>query len=299
MSSTTQALRKVSVAAPLSGFEIASTSSCGTFAIRMPSGRFCRATSIGRRVIQGWIASLRVRGIARVTIRTYWNALNAVFTRIERTHHMVNPFAIFEPPKVGRTQPRLLNRPTAERLLEVIANYCWTSELQRTRNLAVVGLMLLAGLRRGEVVRLTVRDLDLTRATLHIRRGKGQHGGTDGTAYMPPQLELLIRAYLAERARARRSHPELLTSSRANRPLGVTAIKRLFETLSRLLEVHVSPHMLRHTYATLLRASGVSDRIAMDLMGHASLEMLKRYSHVFDGEHAAEVRKLQLDVDLS
>jgi integrase/recombinase XerD len=159
--------------------------------------------------------------------------------------------------------------------------------------------MLLAGLRRGEVIRLNVRDVDLTRATLHIRRGKGRHGGKDRTAYMPPQLDMLLRAYLAERTRARRSHPELLTSSVANRPISVTGIKRLFETVSRLLEVHVSPHMLRHTYATLLRASGISDRVAMDLMGHASLEMLKRYSHVFDGEHAAEVRKLRLDIDLS
>jgi integrase len=56
--------------------------------------------------------------------------------------------------------------------------------------------------------------------------------------------------------------------------------------------------MLRHTYATLLRTAGVPDRVAMDLMGHASLTMLKRYSHVYDGEHADAARKLQLDIDL-
>jgi integrase/recombinase XerD len=251
------------------------------------------------RVIEMWLASLRARGVARVTIRTYWNALNAVFARVERAHNMVNPFGVFEPPKIGPTQPRLLTRPSAERLLAIVANYRWRSELLRSRNLLIVGLMLLAGLRRSEVLRLTVRDVDVSHETIHLRLAKGRHGGKDRTAYMPPQLVALVGHYLAERDRARRSHPELLTSARSNQPIGVTTVKRLFEFASQALGTRVSPHMLRHTYATLLRASGVSDRIAMDLMGHASLEMLKRYSHVYDGEHASEVQKLRLDVDLA
>jgi integrase/recombinase XerD len=211
---------------------------------------------------------------------------------------MANPLGVFEPPKIGLMQPRHLNRPTAERLLIVAANYRWRTDLQRTRNLLIIGLMLLAGLRRGEVVALRVGDVDLSHETIHLRRAKGRHGGKDRTAYMPPQLGMLMRTYLLERDRARRTHPELLTSTVANQPVSVTTVKRLFELLTRALGVRVSPHMLRHTYATLLRMSGISDRIAMDLMGHASLAMLKRYSHVFDGEHAAEARKLRLDVDL-
>jgi integrase/recombinase XerD len=158
--------------------------------------------------------------------------------------------------------------------------------------------MLLAGLRRGEVVALRVGDVDLSRGIIHLRAAKGRHGGKDRTAYMPPQLGMLMRAYLLERDRVHRTHPELLTSTVADRPVSATTIKRLFELLTRALGLRVSPHMLRHTYATLLRMSGVPDRVAMDLMGHARLAMLKRYSHVFDGEHADEVRKLQLDIDL-
>ena len=249
-------------------------------------------------VLAAWVSSLRIRGVSRVTIRTYWNALNAVFARIERTYNMANPLGVFEPPKIGLTQPRHLNRPTAERLLIVVANYRWRTDLQRTRNLLIIGLMLLAGLRRGEVVALRVGDVDLSRGTIHLRAAKGRHGGKDRTAYMPPQLQMLMRSYLLERDRARRTHPELLTSTIANQPVGATTIKRLFKLLTRALGLRVSPHMLRHTYATLLRMSGIPDRVALDLMGHTSLNMLKRYSHVFDGEHADEVRKLRLDVDL-
>lgn len=248
--------------------------------------------------LEAWLVSLRTRTLSRATIRTYWNALNAVCARLQRRHHLANPFAYFEPPQLGRSQPRLLTKGDAERLLIVTQNCRWKTPLLRERNVAIVGLMLLAGLRRGEVLRLYVSDVDLDRGTLRIRCGKGRYGGKDRTAYTPPQLQEILRGYLRERDRARRTHPELITSVLANAPIGNTGVKRLFETLTRAMQMRVSPHMLRHTYATLLRAAGVPDRVAMDLMGHESLTMLKRYSHVFENEYADESRKLRLDVDL-
>jgi len=249
-------------------------------------------------VLEEWLSSLRARSLSRTTIRTYWNALHAVCARLQRRHRLANPFAYFQSPQLAPLQPRFLTRANAERLLLVTSNYRWRTQLQRTRNTAIVGLMLLAGLRRGEVLRLFVSDVDLDSGTLHVRHGKGRHGGKDRTAYAPPQLQEILRGYLRERDRARRTHPELITSARVDAPIRATGIKRLFEALSRITQTRVSPHMLRHTYATLLRASGVSDRVAMDLMGHASLTMLKRYSHVYDGEYADAARKLRLDVDL-
>lgn len=249
-------------------------------------------------VLEEWLVSLRARSLSRTTIRTYWNALHAVCARLQRRHHLANPFAYFQPPHLAPPHPRLLTKANAERLLLVARNYRWRTPLQRERNVAIVGLMLLAGLRRGEVLRLVVSDIDLDRGTIRVRNGKGRFGGKDRTAYTPPQLQEILRAYLRERDRARRTHPELITSARLDAPIRATGIKRLFEALSRITRMRVSPHMLRHTYATLLRASGVSDRVAMDLMGHASLTMLKRYSHVYDGEHADEARKLRLDIEL-
>jgi integrase len=249
-------------------------------------------------VLEEWLVSLRARSLSRTTIRTYWNALHAVCGRLQRRHHLANPFAYFQPPRLAPLHPRLLTKANAERLLLVTRNYRWRSPLQRERNVAIVGLMLLAGLRRGEVLRLAVTDIDLDRGTISVRNGKGRDGGKDRTAYAPPQLQEILSAYLRERDRARRTHPELITSARVDAPIRATGIKRLFEVLSRITQMRVSPHMLRHTYATLLRASGVPDRVAMDLMGHTTLAMLKRYSHVYDGEHADEARKLRLDVNL-
>jgi integrase len=249
-------------------------------------------------VIEGWLTAMRDRPLARTTIRTYWNGLHSICARIQRQEGMLNPFAFFEPPSPGRLHPRFLTRENAERLLVVANNYQWRTPLQRKRNLAIIALMLLAGLRRGEVLRLLVSDIELEPGTIRVRQGKGRHGGKDRTAYAPPQLQEILRGYLQERGRAGRTHPELITSAVTDAAISVTGVKRLFEMLSKVSGMRVSPHMLRHTYATLLRSVGVPDRVAMDLMGHASLTMLKRYSHVFDEEYAVESRKLRLDVEL-
>jgi integrase len=143
-------------------------------------------------------------------------------------------------------------------------------------------------------------DLHVADGWVAIRRGKGTEGGRPRTAYLPPQLRDILAGYLKDRdkAKPRRTHPELITTERRNAPAGVITITRLFRRLSAICGVHVSPHMLRHTYATLLRQSGVADRVSMDFLGHTSLGMLTRYSHVFEAEYERESRKLHLDVDL-
>ena len=162
----------------------------------------------------------------------------------------------------------------------------------------MIGLMVLAGLRIGELPRLLCADLNPENRTIKIRAGKGPDGGKDRTAYMTPQLQAMVVSYLDARKRAHRTHPEFLTDARRDRSISTKPVRRLCEIISRAMKVPFSPHALRHTYATLLRQSNVPDRVAMDLLGHTSLAMLQRYSHVFEGEHQREAAKLHLDIGL-
>lgn len=249
--------------------------------------------------IDQWVKWLRTeRRVSHITVRTYWTALDAVCRRIERARGFVNPFSLLVTPKAGPPDPRLLVREDAERLLDVIAHYQWPSAFLCERNLAIVGLMLLAGLRRGEVLRLRTADINIESNTIRIRRGKGKFGGRPRKAYMAPQLREILSRYSDVRREAGRADPHLVTLSRTDAPASVTTIKRLFERLSKLTGFRVSPHMLRHTYATLLRQAGVADRVSMELLGHRSLTMLKRYSHVFEGEFETEAQRLRLNVAL-
>jgi site-specific recombinase XerD len=247
-------------------------------------------------IVGDWVMSLRARGVSHTSTATYWHGLKTTLRRLEAEDGCFNPTTLIQPPRAAAPLPRCLTRNDAVKLLRTLRNLQWRSDLERSRNEAVVGLMLMAGLRRGEVLRLEFADVHLAERTISIRRGKGRHGGKDRTSYMTPQLRDLLSAYIDERRRARRTHPEFITSVRRDGGIGEVSIRRLFKLLSSATGVHVTPHMLRHTYATLLRQSGVADRVAQELLGHSSLAMLQRYSHVFEGEYASEAAKLHFQL---
>ncbi len=246
-------------------------------------------------VLEGWVASMRTRGLSRSTINNYWRAVRLVVRRLERLDGVLNPLDFAQAPRVGRLLPRCLSRSAAERVVGAVRNFDWRSRLEGAAALATVGLMLFAGLRRGEVLRLENADVDVEAGTLRVRAGKGRHGGKDRTAYAPPQLCEILAAYREQRRRAACTLPSFITFT-GERPLGLGSLRRVLQVASKALGERVAPHLLRHTYATLLRQAGVPDRVAMDLLGHASLDMLQRYSHVLDGEHSREAAKLQLDL---
>lgn len=252
-------------------------------------------TRVQQILLEEWIAWLRENGCSRNAIATYWRGAAALLGRAARTDEMFNPFLLVSAPKENLPMPRFLSRDRAEALLRFLENAPYRSPLERSRDVCLIGLLMMAGLRRQEALRLRISDVALGEGTLLVRLGKGRNGGRDRTAYMTPQLCRLVETYLRERLRVGRTHPELLTSVAGDRPFRETALRRVFLRLSRSLGCRVTPHMLRHTYATLLRQSGVPDRIAMDLLGHKSLAMLQRYSHVSDGEHREFAGRLELN----
>lgn len=247
------------------------------------------------RILGLWLSSLRAGGASHNAIATYWRGVRSVFGRLQAADGVLNPLTLVQAPRVTPGQPRCLPRSAAEKVLIFVRNYPWLTPFTRLRNVAIVGLMLLAGLRRGEVVRLQFGDVLLDERTIRIVRSKGRHGGKDRMAYMSPQLAAMLAAYAEARRGEGRACPWFMTSARFDTGIGHSTIHELFRVITRHSGVRVSPHMLRHTYATLLRQSGVPDRVSMDLLGHNSLQVLQRYSHVFSEEYRREVERLWVD----
>jgi len=247
-------------------------------------------------ILDDWIAWLRtVRELSQVSIRSYWTGLAAVFARISRIDAVANPWAYRPVPRATPALPRFLSRKTAVAVLRYVQDCDAASNLERTRNVVVVGLMLLAGLRRQETMNLCMSDVDLAQGTLRIRRGKGRHGGRDRFAYMPPQLSQFVEAYLDARRQARRLNAAFLVAATEDRPLALMTVRRLFMRISQAVGEPVTPHALRHTCGSLLREAGVSPQLCMDLLGHRSVAMLLHYSHTFNGEQAQAASRLRLD----
>lgn len=151
-------------------------------------------------------------------------------------------------------------------------------EYRSLRNLALVDLLFATGLRVGEVSALNVQDFFVREAIFRVK-GKG---GRDRLAVVVDEETVRIqRKYLEARIQIETRSPALFLNSSGMRltTQGITnVIAHLREAAG--IERHVTPHMLRHTVATLLLCNGVDIRIVQEFLGHASIATTQRYTHV-------------------
>lgn len=248
-------------------------------------------------ILEEWIGWMRARATSHTTINTYWRNLRAAFARIAREDGCADPMAFVRTPQPGKHIPRFLTRDALETVFLFVRHYQWPGgRFEALRNLAILACMALAGLRLGEVLRLKVGEVDLKEQTIKVLRGKGRNGGKDRTAYMPDPLRFVMSEYLEERSRMEASVPEVFVRVTGTAAIGRITVRRLCDFVRRRTGIRIAPHMLRHTCATLLRQSGVADRLAMEQLGHNSLTVLQRYSHVANGELQKAIRTVDVEV---
>lgn len=248
------------------------------------------------RIAEGYISYLRAKNLARATINGYWRGLRSILEVLRRDDGMVNPLVYVKTPRPGRKRLRCLTPEAAARVLRYVQNEASVRPEVRTRNAAVVGVMLLAGLRRAECLALDVSAVDFDAHVVRVEQGKGPDGGKPRTVPMTPQLLALMKAYSARRAKAPVGTPAFFLGSHERARLSEITLTRIFRRVSARTGTHVTPHMLRHTFCTLLSLFGIPDRLAREAMGHADIATLQRYQHVYEGELAAWMQKLALDV---
>lgn len=251
-----------------------------------------------RRMLEGWIASLRAQGVSHTTVNTYWRGLHGAFVRIAREDNLVTPTQYVETPPPGKSLPRFLTRPALEDVFRFVRNFQWPGgPFERARNIAVIAVMALGGCRRGEVLAMQVEDVDCTEGTIRIKRGKGPRGGKPRIICMPPALAASMTTYMEVRADRKLATDRVFVSVGADSAIAEVTIRRLCRLITAKTGIRVAPHLLRHTCATLMRQAGITDRLSMDQLGHSSLGVLQRYSHVAPGERQQAMARFEFDLD--
>jgi integrase/recombinase XerD len=138
-----------------------------------------------------------------------------------------------------------------------------------------------AGLRVSEVVALKVGDIDSERMLLRVERGKG---GKDRHAMLSPQLLELLRAWWREGRRRSLLLPGgwLFPGRNPVEPLSARQLCRVVRAAAQAAGINkrVSPHTLRHSFATHLLEQGVDIRVIQTLLGHAKLDTTALYTRV-------------------
>jgi integrase/recombinase XerD len=175
-------------------------------------------------------------------------------------------------PKVDKTLPTFLNFGEVELLLNSIFN---------KRDLAIVRLLYASGLRVSELVALDMDSIEEHR--IQVRSGKGKK---DRVVYVDEGTLVLLKDYLQDRGD---DSPALFVNRR-----GTRLTDRYVEILVKRhakragIKKKVTPHTLRHTFATHLLQNQANIMVIKDLLGHASLSTTQIYTHVTD-EYKKEI----------
>jgi site-specific recombinase XerD len=220
------------------------------------------------------------RKLATATVRRRLACLRAFFRRLSSTGQAADPFLGWLLKLQRRKRlPRALSRQEVSTLLSQFRDGAQRITEDGILRMAI-WLMVLTGLRVGELSTLIIDDISVDAASLRIH-GKGSR---DRVAYVS---DVSFRAELCkmadERRRAAGGSAPLFVNGRGSR-LRPQTIRVRLRRIGREagLTRRITPHMLRHTAATLLIETGVDIRIVQRLLGHSSIATTEIYTHVSD-----------------
>ncbi len=229
--------------------------------------------AISRRDVQDWLVASHAAGLSPSTLARRLSALRSFLdTAVQSGWCSDNVAAGIAPPKQPGRLPRALPPEQTVLLLQS------TDAAMECRDLALLAVMYGCGLRVSEVVGLNMEDMDLDAAELRVR-GKG---GKERIAPVPDGVRHLLQAWLDRRPPGSGIGPHAMFLNCRGGRLSARSVQRMLKkrALATGADTSVTPHRLRHSFATHLLAGGVDLRAIQELLGHASLSTTERYTHL-------------------
>ena len=229
-----------------------------------------------RRRFRGWLADMAGRGLARTTVARRVSALRSFYRFCGRTGRIdINDLSWLRAPRPPKSVPKPVSEEDARALLAASFRRRG-DDWAKQRDFALLMMLYGSGLRISEALDLTRRDVPLG-DWLRIT-GKG---GKIREVPVLPAIAEAVAAYVGACPFDGGPDAPLFVSARGN-AFGARAAQRLVESLRLELSLpaHVTPHALRHAFATHLLGNGADLRAIQELLGHASLSTTQRYTNV-------------------
>lgn len=185
-----------------------------------------------------------------------------------------NPAEDMEMPKLEKRLPPKLTKQEALKLLEIVYNYPYDYKFLRYRNHAMFSTFIFAGLRKKELLKLKLTDVDIENLSIFVNQGKGSK---DRIIPMSYTLAQTLKRYLMERNRLNKTCSEFFCS--LNRNMGYTnnGLKRLVVQMRKASGIKFTIHKLRHTFATLMLEGGCDIFSLSKMMGHSDIKTTTIY----------------------
>ncbi len=195
---------------------------------------------------------------SRATISLATSSIRFFFSEI-----LKRPITTLKIPKKEKTLPAVLTKEEVKKLIEA-------GEARKSK--LMLSFLYSSGLRVSELVNLKVNDLNLDDSTGWVRRGKGKK---DRLFKISSQLSSDLRAYLAKK-------PENTHLFSKIKPLTTRNIQKIVSRAAKKASINkkVTPHTLRHSFATHLLEAGTDIRVIQEILGHANLQTTQVYTHI-------------------
>ncbi len=220
-----------------------------------------------------WLTSKAIEGLEPTSIARFISSIKSYFQWAHREKLCINdPSTGLEFPRLGRYLPDCLEREEIELLYK---NANGDTPLQY-RDIALLELLYGSGLRVSEALDLKIGQIDLDESWITVQ-GKGNK---ERWIPLPHKSLENLKIYLKNfRPMLNPQEPHLLINHRGKKLSRMGAYK-ILERLSVGLDKKISPHTLRHSFATHLLEGGMDLRVLQELLGHSDLTTTQIYTHL-------------------
>lgn len=191
--------------------------------------------------------------------------INSIKFYYEVVLNMPNRFYNIERPLKTRKLPKVLSKEAINRMISVTQNL---------KHRCIICLLYSAGLRRSELLNLKLKDIDSNRMIIKVQ---GSKGNKDRYTLLSKKLLVNLRLYYVEY-----SPKEYLFENPKGGPYAASSVRAIVDKASKLAGISekVTPHVLRHSFATHLLEGGTDLRYIQSLLGHNSCSTTEIYTHV-------------------
>jgi integrase/recombinase XerC len=236
-------------------------------------GAKCDWTRIEAIHVRGFLVNLSGRGFQRATIHAKISSLRSFFKYLLRHERVkLNPVVGLTLPKLQRKLPKFLTVSQIRALLDAPKKQ--KNRFVAARDAAILEVLYSSGIRVSELVALNDDEIDLLGEMIVVRgKGKKQRQAALGL----PAVKAL-RAYLP----MRKQKGAVFVNERGGKRLTARSVQRLLKKylMRANLDPSLSPHKLRHSFATHMLDAGADLRSVQELLGHSSVSTTQIYTHV-------------------
>jgi len=235
--------------------------------------------SIDVNAVRAYLAHLNDKEYSKATIARKLATLRSFYKfLVKRNEITSNPVVAVRTPKQEKKLPRFLEYEEVKRLLETPPVDNWLG----ARDRAILETLYSTGIRVSELVALNMDDIDFLGEIVHVR-GKGKKERIAPISSSALQVIQHYMEYRNKRAQTNNNFdPKVLFVNKHGRRLSTRSVRRKMDKYLKMagLDPSISPHTLRHSFATHMLDKGADLRSVQELLGHQSLSTTQVYTHL-------------------